>query len=70
LTAWRALEPSDAVELMRGYDRPWWVGGGWALDLFVDRRTRVNDVVDVVVRRRDQAAFRTHFNGWDLQVAH
>jgi hypothetical protein len=67
---WRALEPRDALELMRGYDRPWWVGGGWALDLFLDRRTREHADLDVVLPRRDQAALRTHFGGWDVQIAH
>jgi hypothetical protein len=67
---WRALEPHDALELMRGYDRPWWVGGGWALDLFLGERKRDHEDLDVVVLRRDQDAVRAHLAGWDLQVAH
>lgn len=69
MTAWRALEPRDAIELMRGYDGPWWVGGGWALDLFLGRRTRVHADLDVVVPRDDQRRLRDHFAGWDIQVA-
>ena len=55
---------------MRGYDRRWWVGGGWAIDLFLGRTTREHDDVDVVVLRDEQQLVRAHFAGWDLQVAH
>jgi len=67
---WRALEPRDALELMRGYDGPWWVGDGWALDLFLGRTTREHADLDVVVLRDDQERVCDHFAGWDLQVAH
>jgi hypothetical protein len=65
---WRALEPRDALELMRGYEKPWWVGGGWALDLFLGERTRQHDDLDVVVLRGDQERVWDHFAGWDLEV--
>lgn len=68
LTAWRALGPNDALELMRGYERPWWVGGGWALDLFAGRATREHADLDVVILREDQECVWDHFAGWDLQV--
>lgn len=65
---WRSLEPRDALELMRGYGRPWWVGGGWALDLFVGRTTREHADLDVVVLRAHQERVWDHFAGWDLEV--
>ena len=67
---WRPLTPDDAVRLMRGYERPWWIGGGWALDLFLDRSTRTHADLDVVVLRDDQDRLREHLVGWDLQIAH
>jgi hypothetical protein len=40
------------------------VCGGWAIDLFLDRRTREHEDVEVGVFRRDQDALRAHFRGW------
>jgi hypothetical protein len=40
-------------ELFRKYRRPYWVAGGWALDLFADRVTRPHSDVDVLVLARD-----------------
>lgn len=51
---WRPLTPADAAGLMRGYGRRWWVGGGWAIDLFLGRTTPPHDDVDVVVLRDEQ----------------
>lgn len=70
MNEWKRLEPRDAAELMRGYERPWWVGGGWALDLYLGRSTREHADLDVVVLRDDQLAAREHFAAWDLHVAH
>lgn len=67
---WRPLTPADAAGLMRGYERRWWVGGGWAIDLFLGRTTRPHDDVDVVVPRDEQQLVHAHFAGWDLQTAH
>jgi hypothetical protein len=66
---WRRVEPREAAALMGGYGRPWWIGGGWALDLFLGRETREHGDIDVVVFRADQQRARRHFDGWDLQVA-
>jgi len=55
---------------MRGFAAPWWIVGGWAIDLFVGRETRPHSDVDVVVRRADQGLLRERFGSWDVQVAH
>ena len=70
MTEWKRLEPRDGAELMRGYERPWWVGGGWALDLFLGSSTRDHADLDLVVFRDDQLALREHLAGWDFHVAH
>jgi hypothetical protein len=54
---------------MRGFPAPWWVAGGWALDLFAGS-AREHDDVDVLVLRDDQRLIRDHLGGWDVQVAH
>jgi hypothetical protein len=40
-------------ELFRNYPRPYWVAGGWALDLFADRVSRAHSDVDVLVLAHD-----------------
>lgn len=55
---------------MEGFRRPWWVAGGWAIDLFLGRVTREHGDLDVAVLRRDQADLFHHLRGWDLRVAH
>lgn len=54
---------------MRGFPAPWWVAGGWALDLFVGSG-REHDDVDIVVLRDDQHLIREQLPGWDVQIAH
>jgi hypothetical protein len=67
---WNPLGLDEAVALMRGFPAPWWIVGGWAIDLFVGRETRDHSDVDVVVRRADQELLRERFASWELQVAH
>ena len=59
---------SAAGDALAGYDRPWWIAGGWAIDLFVGARPRHHDDVDVVVLRRDQQKLAAHLEDWDIQV--
>lgn len=44
----------------------WFVGGGWAIDLFVGRETRPHGDIDICVFRDDQHILQSHFAGWDL----
>jgi hypothetical protein len=64
---WERLRPADAAELLAGLDAPWWIAGGWALDLFLGAETRRHDDVDIAVLRRDQPALYRHLRGWDLR---
>jgi hypothetical protein len=39
--------------LLAGIDSPWWIAGGWALDLFIGDQTRAHEDLDVGILRRD-----------------
>lgn len=39
LWAREPLTPDDVAALMRGFAGPWWICGGWAIDLFIARET-------------------------------
>jgi GrpB-like predicted nucleotidyltransferase (UPF0157 family) len=56
------------AEELRDYPGPWHICGGWALDLFLGRVTRVHHDVDVQVARADQLALQEHLwaRGWKL----
>ena len=70
LGPWDALTPHGAHELFRGFGAPWWVVGGWAIDLFVGRQTRTHGDIDLAVLRRDQGRLREHLSDWDIHVMH
>jgi Aminoglycoside-2''-adenylyltransferase len=58
-----------AVEVMAGYRRPWWVAGGWALDLLLGRKTRPHADLEISMLAGDQQALFDHLRGWDLRLA-
>jgi len=31
---WEPFDPAAAQEFLAGFDRPWWVVGGWAIEAF------------------------------------
>jgi hypothetical protein len=69
LWAWEPIHPEAIAESLCGFARPWWICGGWALDLFLNRETRRHDDLDVALLRHDQLALYRHFRAWDLHYA-
>jgi len=67
---WESLRPEAATRLLRDLDAPWWIAGGWALDLFVGEQLREHKDLDVAVLRRDQRRVFDALPGWELAVAH
>lgn len=56
-------ELEQAAELMKGFDRPWFIGGGWALDLAVGRQTRPHEDVEILTACFE--APERSVNGWE-----
>ncbi len=67
-----AGDPFEAIRglgtLMAGFPRPWFVAGGWAVDLWLGRRTRDHADLEIAVARDDQEALREHLAGWTFEV--
>ena len=65
---WEPLSVEQAAGLMSGLRVPWWIAGGWAIDLFLGRQTREHGDTDVLIRRDDQLEVQKHLmdRGWDL----
>jgi hypothetical protein len=55
--------------MLTAFPRPWWICGGFALDLFLGYETRRHDDLDVAVLRRDQRALFDYLAGWELRFA-
>jgi hypothetical protein len=54
---------------MDGYRAPWWVAGGWALELHAaahGSRIRPHADLEISILRRDQRALFDHLRGWQL----
>lgn len=63
---WKPLSPNEVCRLFSGLTVPWWIAGGWAIDLFVGRQTRSHGDIDVLIRRQDQLEVQQYLSDWDL----
>ena len=50
---WQPATPIEVVEWLAPLAEPWWIAGGWALDLFLGEMTRPHNDIDVGIFRRD-----------------
>ncbi len=66
---WQPWSPQDIAAFFAPCAAPWWIAGGWAIDLFLGRQTRPHEDVDVQVLRENQQEIRRLFTGWDMQAA-
>src|SRR6266571_6237524 len=57
----------EAADVMRGFPHPWYIAGGWAIDLYIGHETREHDDIDVAILRDDQAQLRTHLAPWTFE---
>jgi hypothetical protein len=61
------VQPLKVAEMMRPFKCDWFVAGGWAIDLFLERETRPHGDIEIAVWRRDQTALYDYLSGWTLQ---
>jgi hypothetical protein len=54
---WAPLDPGTIAEFMDGFDRPWWIIGGWAVEAFTGV-PREHEDMDVSILSSDAEAFR------------
>jgi len=56
----------EVDRVMTGFDRPWFVSGGWAIDLFLGHVTREHEDLEIGAFFPDQRAIRELLQEWDL----
>ena len=49
LDAWDAWRPEEIARRLAGVDVPWYVAGGWAIDLFLGRQRREHGDLEIAV---------------------
>jgi hypothetical protein len=64
--AWRSARPSEGVLWLSAVRRPWWVAGGWALDLFVGSQSRTHKDLDIGILRRDVLEITSVLSSWQF----
>jgi GrpB-like predicted nucleotidyltransferase (UPF0157 family) len=57
------------LEVLHSLRRPWFVAGGWAIDLFLGRQTRNHQDIDIAIFREDQFELRRHLANWKWEKA-
>ncbi|MCX2971691.1 MULTISPECIES: nucleotidyltransferase domain-containing protein [Streptomyces] len=69
LGRWVPDRPENVAAVFAEADFPWWIAGGYAIELAVGRELRAHGDLDVLVLRRDQVRVRELLVDWDLHVA-
>jgi hypothetical protein len=65
---WDPLPVAAVAGLLAGV-RPWWIAGGYALELATGRSWREHADIDVLLLREDQALAHRALPGWELWAA-
>ncbi len=66
---WAPLSLPEVQEVLRPLNCEWRVAGGWAIDLFLKKQTRIHEDVDILIMRDDQLKFQESLAAWDLWVS-
>ncbi|WP_327378838.1 amino acid transporter (plasmid) [Streptomyces sp. NBC_01216] len=66
---WEPAGLAEVVTLFSKTPRPWWVAGGYAVELAVGRPFREHDDIDVLLLRQDQLEVQEVLAGWEWWAA-
>src|SRR5215213_9050171 len=69
LWEWEEFDAPRLLEVMADFNAPWWVAGGWALDLWMERESRPHHDVDIAILRGDQQKLYRSLSRWELYYA-
>ncbi len=65
----RAQELDQIESLMASFAKPWFIAGGWTIDLAVGEATRSHKDMDICIFREDLEYALYFFKDWDINVA-
>jgi hypothetical protein len=64
--SWRAARPTEAVVWLSALEAPWWIAGGWSLDLFAGYQSRTHKDLDIGILRRDALGVISALRSWEF----
>lgn len=70
LAEWQVVCPREGARWLSGVSAPWWVAGGWALDLYAGTQSRRHGDLDIGVLRRDVSQVLAALPSWEFFEAH
>jgi Aminoglycoside-2''-adenylyltransferase len=65
---WDPWRPADIARLLAGVTAPWYVAGGWAIDLFLGRQTREHGDLEIAVPASAFPAIRGALADYEFDV--
>lgn len=62
----------EVAQELKGFAGAWHIAGGWAIDCFLSRVTRVHHDIDILIARSDQIAIQEYMRGqhWKWVTPH
>jgi hypothetical protein len=54
---------------MEGFERPWFIAGGLAFDLFIGKQTRPHADLEIGIYREDQITLKNCLEEWEFRKA-
>ncbi|PGL73088.1 hypothetical protein [Bacillus sp. AFS055030] len=51
-------------KLMQDFNKGWYIAGGWAIDLFLEKKTRNHHDLEIVIARNDQLCLKEYLHNW------
>lgn len=69
LMNWSPLSVTETAAVFAKCAAPWWLAGGYAIELVVGQPVRTHHDIDVMMLRRDQKYLQVVLRGWDLFVS-
>jgi len=70
LQDWDPLSPTEAGALFQDFPGAWCIAGGWAIDLFAGRPSRLHTDIDIQIDRNALPMLHRYLPGWLLYAAH
>ncbi|MGH8513118.1 MAG: nucleotidyltransferase domain-containing protein [Gammaproteobacteria bacterium] len=67
---WEPLSLEEVKKLLGPVSAPWWIAGGYALDLFLGHETRKHVGTDIAILRQGQKELLEALRKWDVHIAH
>lgn len=58
---------STFASLMKDFNKPWGIAGGWAIDLFIGSITRKHEDIEIAIFREDQCCIQKYLAGWNFK---